>query len=124
MRSAWLGKKWQPHQSGSFSDWCQDSDPAQTCHAIIDVDFFHAAIEDSMDQVVMGGCMGAQISVPRRQALPAPSADQFLIFLRVAAPALDELLRVNTEGVRRAACWFSTECLDGGHVLFFQFQQG
>lgn len=59
---------------------------------------FHPAVEDDMDQVVH------EIWARRFQSLdgktmPADKADVFQVFLRVAAPALPELLKVVAVGV-------------------------
>ena len=59
---------------------------------------YHAAVEDSIDQVVHE-VWGRRFQSMEGQVLPATRAHLFLAFLRIASPALSDLLQVNVEGV-------------------------
>eukprot|EP00435_Cladocopium_sp_Y103_P021134 s799_g5.t1 len=59
---------------------------------------FHAAVEDSIDQVVHD-LWGRRFQSLEGKLLPAHSAEQFVVFLRIATPAVEELLKVVTEGI-------------------------
>eukprot|EP00435_Cladocopium_sp_Y103_P031943 s1553_g8.t1 len=59
---------------------------------------FHAAVEDNLDQVVHE-IWGRRFQSMEGKILPAPQADIFLAYLRIAAPALSDLLKVVVEGV-------------------------
>ena len=59
---------------------------------------YHAAVEDSIDQVVHE-VWGRRFQSMEGQVLPATRAYLFLAFLRIASPALSDLLQVNVEGV-------------------------
>eukprot|EP00435_Cladocopium_sp_Y103_P070894 s259_g36.t1 len=59
---------------------------------------FHAAVEDSMDQVVHE-IWGRRFQSIEGRSTPAPQADIFLVFLRIAAPALPDLVKIVVEGV-------------------------
>ena len=59
---------------------------------------FHAAVEDNIDQVVHE-IWGRRFQNLEGRALPAPQAEVFLAFLRIASSALDDLLRVQVDGI-------------------------
>eukprot|EP00435_Cladocopium_sp_Y103_P053215 s2024_g17.t1 len=59
---------------------------------------FHAAVEDSIDQVVHD-LWGRRFQSLEGKIQSAPAAEQFVVFLRVATPALEDLLKVVSDGV-------------------------
>ena len=59
---------------------------------------FHAAVEDSIDQAVHE-VWGRWFQTLEGRAKPGLQADLLLAFVRIASPALDDLLGVVTEGV-------------------------
>eukprot|EP00435_Cladocopium_sp_Y103_P041171 s401_g11.t1 len=59
---------------------------------------FHAAVEDSIDQVVHD-LWGRRFQSLEGKTQPAHTAEQFIVFLRIATPAMEDLLKILCEGV-------------------------
>ena len=59
---------------------------------------FHPAVEDDVDQVIIE-VWGRRFQSLDSKVLPAPKADMFMTFLRIATPALDYVLKTVADGV-------------------------
>ena len=59
---------------------------------------FHPAVEDDVDQVIIE-VWGRRFQSLESKVLPAPKADMFIAFLRIATPALDDVLKMVADGV-------------------------
>ena len=77
---------------------------------------FHAPVEDNIDQVIHE-VWGRRFQTIEGRTKPAPDAELFMAFLRIAAPALDELLRVVVDGVYLEPRATGSKATDGDYSV-------
>ena len=77
---------------------------------------FHAPVEDNIDQVIHE-VWGRRFQTIEGRTKPASEAQLVMAFLRIAAPALDELLRVVVDGVYLEPCAAGSKATDSDYSV-------